>query len=268
MDPLQKFTSSAQKATPPREAREIILNKPILEILIDPEPSARECSQMNRWDELAPSQQERTRGNSRQSGTDEKQQSLIDRFPKLATRDALILDFGAGIGCATNLFRERGARVVALELSPAMAELTVHTPIVPYDRVVRYSATGNRELSELDNNLILPGSVSCIICYGAFHNFVDRGANSGDFDEVTALKVLKRMHDLLEPGGKISIEYLPPQPPVSFHEQTTVMDPIRFRRLFEQAGFQVNEDKPVFAYFHDKLKVDIKYQFIEGSKGA
>lgn len=244
------------------------LRKPDIEILLDEAPTERELTQVQRWNELASTQAERTRGNARQPGVDEKQHSLIERYPVLGTPKALIVDFGAGIGCASTVFRERGARVVGLEPAPEMAALTREVPIVPYDRIIRYSATGNRELWELPHNPIQPGSVDCIVCYGSFQNFVGKGAAPGEFDEATTLRVLTRMHQLLKPGGKVSIEFLPPQPPVEFHESTTVMNPARFRQLFKEAGFSVITDKPVFAYHHDKLGVDVTYQFIEGTKAG
>ncbi len=240
------------------------LRRPEIEVLMDSEPSAREKQQMARWDELAPSQAERTRSNNRQPGVHEKQQSLIDRHPHLKSPDALVLDFGAGIGCATDLFREQGARVVALEPSPLMVELTKDLAC-PYSRVVQYSATGNRELWELSDP-IKPGSVDCIVCYGAFQNFPGKGAQPGEFDEATASKVLERMFKLLKPGGVLSIEYLPPQPPVAFHESTTVMNPNRFLELVVAAGFKVETNKLVYAYHHDKLNVDVNYQFLEATK--
>jgi SAM-dependent methyltransferase len=238
--------------------------RPEVEILLDSSPTPRERQQMDRWDELAETQAERTKGNNRQTGVHEKQQSLLDRFPHLGTSAAVILDFGAGIGCATDLFREGGATVVALEPSPVMAELTKGLS-APYARVIRYSATGNRELSELPNP-IESGTVDCIVCYGAFQNFPSKGEAIGEFDEGTAFKVLERMHKLLKPGGVLSIQYLPPQPPVVFHESTTEMDPERFLELVTKAGFKVDTNKLVYACHHDKLKVDVYYQFLEATK--
>lgn len=243
------------------------LRKPEIEVLLDPQLSEREQAQLARWNALAPTQVERTRENMRQPGVNERQSSLIQRYPELGTGRSLILDFGAGIGCATEIFRAAGAQVVALELSPEMIQLTRDYPVVPYHRVILYSAIGDRELSELSRNPINPGTVDGIICYGAFQNFPARGQAPGEFDETVALKVLRRMHQLLKPGGPVSIEYLPPHPSVNFHESTTIMDPERFRRVFEQAGFSVIDNKRVFAYVHDQLHVEVYYQLIEGTKG-
>ncbi len=241
------------------------LARPPIEVLLDTSLTTREQEQMRRWDALAPSQLERTRGNMRQPGIEERQRSLLVHFPEMGRPDALILDFGAGVGCATNLFRESGARVVAIELSGEMVQLTRDVPIVPYHRVIQFSAIGDRELWELSPNPILPGSADCIICYGAFQNFPAKSEGLGAFDEDTARKALVRMNRLLKPGGILSIEYLPRQP-INFDKSTTVMDPVRFRRLFEGAGMEVHRDVSVFAYHHDKLLVDVNYQLIEGIK--
>jgi SAM-dependent methyltransferase len=240
------------------------VQRPEIEVLPNHEDTSREMQQKERWNGLAPSQLERTRGNARQPGVDERQEELMVRHPQLCTPGSTILDCGAGVGCATNKFREAGAHVIAIEPAPEMAKLTRDVPVVPYAWVIQSSITEDRELSELNPKPINAGTVDCVVCYGAFQNFPSRGANPGEFDELVARKALDRMYSLLKPGGAISIEYLQPQA-VTFHESTATMDPVRFQRLFEDAGFQVVSDKPVFAYINASGQ-EVQYHLIEGVK--
>jgi SAM-dependent methyltransferase len=243
------------------------IQRPFIEVLLEPiSLSTRELKQIERWDALSNSQSERI-NLSRQSIVEQSQREILEKYPALKEKSATILDLGAGIGCATNIFREYSDCVVAIDLSSQMLEQARTLPAKPYHRLIQYSITSGLELSELRDNPIINNSIDGIVCFSSFQNFVNPGQQIGQFDLQTGKIVLERMFNLLKPGAIAAIQYIIPQD-AQFSPHTTLIDPIFFRKLCEDCGFIIGEDKKVLGYNHKITGEAVYYQHVELVKPA
>lgn len=112
----------------------------------------------------------------------------------LVARGARILDAGSGMGRAAGYLRSRGHRVVAAEPDPRLVEQSRRTypdvDVLPY------------EILELTDDVLAatggPTEFDLVVCVGNVITFVAEG---------TEVAVLRRLGELLAPGGRILVGF-------------------------------------------------------------
>jgi len=139
-----------------------------------------------------------------------------------------VVDLGVGTGQASRAYRDAGARVVGIDVSPAMLEQARADP--------RFHA-----LVEHDLDLGLPASVvrhddaDLVIACGALHFVRDLEA------------VVHACREVLVPGGVLAFTYIPAQDR-GFGPQTRTHRAEEVVAMLERAGFVVLQARELVAY--------------------
>jgi SAM-dependent methyltransferase len=161
---------------------------------------------------------------------------------------------------------ERGVRVIANDLSEAMAALAAKA-VPAFDRIVVASAANGINESNMG---IKAGSLDAVLLIGSLHSIPSRGELPGSYDEEAVARVLVSAHAALKPGGVLPIFFLPtvsdPDRLAKLNQNTTPLDPVSLQRQLEEAGFEVKVNKPVIEAYTNVNLGTLNYQVIEAVK--